>query len=304
MVKNVEFCTRKIGHLHKGMIKRISLKPIHMRNKSNLLVTFLISVVFTLGSCKKEKSALLADHLLEIKEKKELEAKATQTLVNNTVNSDNKALENKVTTKSYYKKEDNYVIDYRYPVLDTKQNPAFKVFNDFITDQYLDYKLSVKDIINKQKLSCQIGYDKTERFKRLVDYKVYANNPKVLSVLLYKANHYTKENQYSYLFKTLNFDPAKGAFISFESMFRVGAEKEVFKLVSKALKEKIENDDHYQQCQELKYDTFLTYKDNFVIDKSTIKFYFDDCVICPVYSGNYFVEIPRSSILDVLNTGF
>ncbi len=269
-----------------------------MKNKLNYLLSIFLLMILTLGSCKKEKSALLADHLLDIQQKELSETNSKSEYSNDFINVDEKILENKITTKSFYKNEDSYIIDYRYPVLDVKQNRSFKKFNDFITNQYLDYSISVKDIINKQKLSCQIGYDQTERLKRLINYKIYTNNSKVLSILLYKANHYVNENQYSYLFKTLNFDTSKGDFIFFNTLFREGTEREIFELVRKALKEKIQTDQNFEQCSELTYDTFLAYKDNFVIDKNTIKFYFDDCVICPVYSGNYFVEISRSDILD------
>ena len=58
--------------------------------------------------------------------------------------------------------------------------------------------------------------------------------------------------------------------------------------------------DLYYDCWEITADDFFEYKNNFVINDTYIEYYFDDCVICPSYTGSYSIKIPLERLLPVL----
>ena len=45
---------------------------------------------------------------------------------------------------------------------------------------------------------------------------------------------------------------------------------------------------------------FFDYRNNFVLDDASVEFFFDDCVICPSYTGTYSIEIPIELLMPVL----
>ncbi|WP_299554520.1 RsiV family protein [Seonamhaeicola sp.] len=262
-----------------------------MKKKSSLLLPILgtLLVFMLMSSETKPNEDLTGQNTTSIYEEN-----------NKTMAVDKENTSRFIQTKLFQKEEGNYEIFYRYPFLDPKFNPSFKVFNDFIRNEYLDLDNSVRNILNETELPCHVGYDKLERMKRVVDYKIYTIDDHMLSILMYKANHYTDKKQNSYLFKTLNFDMEKGQFLSYDSVFKPGSEWSVLKQLNRLLEKKVNAEPKYEECSQLTPSTFEAYKNNFVIDKTSIKFYFDDCVICPVYSGNYFIEIPKSQVSEWL----
>ena len=240
-----------------------------MRKKAFFIVSMIILVVL-LGSYKKEKSVLLADSI-----DNRYDNQAIHTTVNlESFIEDNKTNIDRIKTKSFYKKEDDYVIDYKYPYLDTSFNSSFKVFNDFLSKKYLSEDISVRGTLNEHQLECNVGYHSSERHKRLIDYKVYSNED-IISILIYKGNHY-KNDQYSYMFQTLNFDTIHGKFISYKDIFRDNSKLDVLKVINHTLKGQINSESAYEECWELTVDTFSKYKNNFVMNNEAIKFYFDD----------------------------
>lgn len=275
----------------------------HFRNfyKSYIMTTrsyFTLSLSFVLllfvGSCKKEKANLIGDNIPSIQKNEQIN---TAGFFGNLEDS-RKTIEEIITTKSFYKKEKNYIIDYKYPHLDVSSNPSFKNFNDFISNNYLSTDVSVKNTLNEIKLKCDLGYNSSERHKRLLNYKIYSQE-NIFSILLYKANHYINDNQSSYMFKALNFDPKKAEFITYNNIFKDGSEIDMLNVVNETLTDYKKSEPQYEECWQLDLDTFQQYKNNFVINHNTVKFYFDDCIICPIYSGSYAVEIPRSKISNL-----
>ncbi|WP_369073176.1 RsiV family protein [Aquimarina agarivorans] len=49
-------------------------------------------------------------------------------------------------------------------------------------------------------------------------------------------------------------------------------------------------------CWSLSEDNFIKNKDNFTISDSAVKFYFNECTICPQFTGEYAIEIPLAEI--------
>jgi hypothetical protein len=72
------------------------------------------------------------------------------------------------------------------------------------------------------------------------------------------------------------------------------------KIINEVLTEKMYAGDIYYDCWEISFDDFFESKGNFVVDKRKVEYYFDDCVICPSYTGTFSVEIPLERLLPVL----
>ena len=56
----------------------------------------------------------------------------------------------------------------------------------------------------------------------------------------------------------------------------------------------------YYDCWAISADDFFDAKNNFVINDDVVEFYFDDCVICPSYTGTYSIQIPMEMLMPVL----
>src|SRR5690606_20956977 len=147
-------------------------------------------------------------------------------------------MENLLISKSFLKKGDWYTIDFKYPYLNDKIRPQFENFNQYINTNYVDVKNIEKQILEEKRLCDSLGIPKQNE-KRLIDYKIYNLNDRVISVLFYKENHYTGAVHASYTFETLNFDLEKAAFMQYEDFFNNGSEEELREILNDLLKQKI-----------------------------------------------------------------
>ena len=86
----------------------------------------------------------------------------------------------------------------------------------------------------------------------------------------------------------------------FQDFFRNESEEALFLIINTTISNAIREGELYYDCWELSEGDFKAYKNNFVINKEAIEFYFDDCVICPSYTGTYSVQIPISAIHHLL----
>ncbi len=279
-----------------------------------LLHTIFILITLSIVSCKKEKSAFF-NHTNQNKEEvqdvkslnnsqdaPEINRQSIKTKLLLLEVDDKKNLSNIVETKSFFREQDNYILDYKYPFLDEDIQPSFKFFNDFIRNQYINKEISVKSTLNNQNLYCDFDKSNPKRYKRMIDYKIYSTKDNLLSVLLYKANHYKDQNHLSYMFKGLTFDINKGEFLSFDSIFKGKTQEIILSKLNIELSQKIKTEPYYQECWKLTDEIFDAYKDNFVIDNDQIKFYFDDCMICPTYAGRYSIKIPLNEISHFMSS--
>ncbi|WP_109299418.1 RsiV family protein [Aquimarina sp. AU474] len=209
-------------------------------------------------------------------------------------------LQELVVTKSFFKEEDQYLLDYRYPYLNEKIDPGYQVFNNFIQENYLDIKKTENEILEDKELLCDTLKIHRFRDKRIIDYKVYNTSTKMLSTLLYKENYYSGMRYSTYLFDCVNFDLEKHSFVYFNDFFVSNAEEEIYQTINSIISENITSGEFYLDCWELSRGDFKAYKNNFVVNDSIIEFYFDDCVICPSYTGTYSVEIPIKKIMHLI----
>ena len=208
-------------------------------------------------------------------------------------------LENLLISKSYLKESDWYTLDFKYPYLNEKIKPQFENFNEYISKYYLDAKGVEKQILEEKRLCDSLGIPKQNELRK-VDYKIYNLNDRLISVLFYKENHYTGAAHAAYTFETMNFDLERAVFMNYEDFFNNGSEEELREILNTLLKEKINSGEMYYDCWAISADDFFNAKNNFVINDDVVEFYFDDCVICPSYTGTYSIQIPLEMLMPVL----
>lgn len=272
-----------------------------------------IILLFSIISCKNNKNDTkesLSDPIQEksadsIKYKEsDLDLERQQTLIIKRQDlldkkDSKKELENLIISNSYFKEEDWYVMDFNYPLLNVKVDTRYANFNDYITKKYLDAENVERQMREEKRLCDSLGMP-PQNEKRLVDYKVHSLNDRIISVLFYKENHYYGAINSAYTFETLNFDLESAKFMTYEDFFNDGSEEELHDILNSILSEKIQSGEMYYDCWEISFDDFFENKNNFVLDDNSVEYYFDDCIICPSYTGTYYIKIPLSFLQPVL----
>jgi len=209
-------------------------------------------------------------------------------------------LQELIISERFFKDEDLYTIDFKYPVLNEELKASYANFNEYIHDTYLDIAGVEAQILEDKELLCDTLRINKYREKRYVDYKIYNVNEKLVSVLFYKENFYSGTLHPSFTFDCLNFDLDRAVFMNYEDFFIEGSEEQLRTIVNELLDKKIQSGEMYYDCWEISEEDFFEYKDNFVVDDQRVEYYFDDCVICPTYTGNFSISIPLSELMPVL----
>lgn len=211
-----------------------------------------------------------------------------------------KQLEKLLVDKDFFKETDFYVLDFNYPYLNQNLRPTYINFNEFISSKYLNVKEVEAQILEDKELLCDTLRIHQTREKRIVNYKIYNVNEQLVSVLFYKENYYSGAMHPSFTFDCLNFDLERGVFMNYEDFFSQGSEEELRKIINETIFEKIKTGELFYDCWEITQDDFFRYKNNFVVDDKSVEFYFEDCVICPAYTGEYSIVVPLEKLLPVL----
>lgn len=205
-----------------------------------------------------------------------------------------------IQDKNLFKESDFFVLDFNYPVLNENYSAKHKNFNDYIAEHFVNVAEIEAQILEDKELLCDtLRYHQT-REKRLINYKVYEVNDKLLSVLFYKENHYSGAIHPAYTFDCLNYDLDRGVFMNFDDFFVTGSEAELRDILNEVITSRIQRGDLYYDCWEITPEDFQRYKNNFVVDDASVAYYFEDCVVCPSYTGEYSVDIPLEKLLPVL----
>jgi hypothetical protein len=208
-------------------------------------------------------------------------------------------LTNVVIDKKYVINTKDYKLNFNFPLLNESLKPRNRNFNDFINNYYVNIKKTISDI-KESKMLCDSIEAKNFREERFIDYKIYNVNDQLVSVLFYKENFYSGTMHSSYSFDCFNFNLNKGVFMQFEDFFIQGSEDELLDIINKKITTKIRKGDMYYDCWQVDSTDFFTSKNNFVINDTYLEFYFDDCVMCPSYTGTYSIELPLTDLLSVL----
>ena len=205
-----------------------------------------------------------------------------------------------IIEKKYIKEEDLFTIDFRYPQLNESLKPSYVNFNEYINDYYVDITGTEAGILEAKELLCDTIPMNRFQEKRFIDYKMYILNEKLVSILFYKENFYSGTLHPTYSFDCMNFDLTRSVFMNYEDFFIEGSEEETRAILNAVITSKIREGEMYYDCWEISEDDFFEYKDNFVLDDYSIEYYFDDCVVCPSYTGSYSVRVPLEDLLPVL----
>ncbi len=216
------------------------------------------------------------------------------------IEDDTPSLQDAVQSKKIFKEADEYVLDYTYPYLNEKVDARYKNFNDYMTESYLNIERTVNEILEDKELLCDTLRIQRFRDKRIIDFKLHSTHNNLISILLYKENYYSGMLHSTYMFDCLNYDVKKQDFISYNDFFLEGSEKMVFNIINQKIYDDIHSGKMYYDCWEISDSDFRAYKNNFVVNGDNIEFYFDDCVICPSYTGQYSVEIPILEIMHLI----
>ncbi|MBZ0327973.1 MAG: RsiV family protein [Altibacter sp.] len=244
-----------------------------------------------------EDSLVVSDHDIDLRKQQTIQIKREELIKKE---DERVQLEDLVLSKTFFKEEDLYVLDFKYPHLNEALKPSYRNFNEYVQKYYIDIKGVEAQILEDKELYCDTLRTNRYREKRLVDYKIYNINEKLISVLFYKENYYSGAMHPSYTFDCLNFDLNRAVFMNYEDFFNDGSEEELRVILNELLQEKIASGEFFYDCWQISEEDFFEYKNNFVVDETFVEFYFDDCVICPSYTGTYSIKIPLVRLLPVL----
>ncbi|MBR9846076.1 MAG: DUF3298 domain-containing protein [Algicola sp.] len=225
---------------------------------------------------------------IELKQKKLIDKK-----------DDREEFQSLIIDKKYVVNKKDYTINFNYPLLNTTYKPTHSNFNDFINEYYVNVSKTESDILESKQLCDSIAAE-TFREERYIDYKIYMVNDQLISVLFYKENFYSGAMHPSYSFDGFNFDLNRGVFMTYEDFFTEGSEDELLVIMNEMISKKRDTGDLYYDCWELSSDDLFNGKNNFVLNDTYIEFYFDDCVMCPSYTGTYSIEIELEELLPIL----
>ena len=208
-------------------------------------------------------------------------------------------LQKLIIDKQYVIEREDYIINFNYPLINESFRPTHQNFNDFILNTYVNISKTESDIL-QSKLLCDSISAINFREERFIDYKIYNVNDQLLSILFYKENFYSGAMHPSYSFDCFNFDLNSGVFMTYEDVFIQGSEDELLLIINEKLNKKIEEGNLYYDCWELSSDDLFNHKNNFVLNDDNVAFYFDDCIICPSYTGTYAIELLVEEVLPIL----
>lgn len=241
--------------------------------------------------------AFLDEEILELTTEKIKPLKRQKLL---TAYDDKAQLSTLVIAKQFYKEEDLYILDYKYPFLNENLNEGYASFNNFLTENYLNIEATENEILEDKFIYCDsLGMGRCMD-KRVIDYKIYSVNEELISILLYKENYYSGMKHSTYMFECLNYDLTNYSFKHFQDFFASGSETKIFETINTIIKEQINSGELYLDCWELSPGDFQAFKNNFVINDDYVEYYFDDCIICPSYTGTYSIKIPIKELTHLI----
>ncbi len=208
-------------------------------------------------------------------------------------------LQKLIIDKRYVIEKEDYTINFNFPLLNESYKPTNANFNEFINEYYANVTKTENEII-EAKLLCDSLEAENFREERFIDYKIYNVDDKLVSILFYKENFYSGAMHPSFSFDCFNFDLNRGVFMTYNDFFTDGSEDELLVIINEKINEKIQKGGLYYDCWELSTTDFLESKNNFVLNETNVEFYFDDCVMCPSYTGTYSIELQLVDVLSVL----
>lgn len=206
-----------------------------------------------------------------------------------------------IIEKHLAKINSRYELDFTYPYLNEEINHSYGGFNEFIFNNYVNVKRISNQIIKDSELPYEtLRSNKKLPEKRIVNYSIYNAKDDLLSLVMYKENYYSGAVSSTYSFVGLNFNLEQSCFLDYDDFFVRNSEEEMLKKINEVISRKIKEGIMYYDCWEVSDYDFQRYKNNFVINDNSVEYFFDDCIICPAYTGIYSVEIPTWELKEIL----
>lgn len=203
-----------------------------------------------------------------------------------------------IQSKTIYKEGDFYELDFTYPYLEGENN---WIFNNYITENQLNLDAIVNQILDDKEIQCTTSKYYCGKDKKKLKFNVHLLTDRLLSVILYQENHYYGTAHSTYKFECLNFLLNQNTFLKFNDVFKENSEDFIRHKLNNIITNNINDGIMHQECWTVSKADFSTYKDNFVMNENAITYYFDDCIMCPAYTGSFSVEIPIEDIIFQLN---
>lgn len=247
------------------------------------------------NSIKKTSEEKIEDIDLDVQKEKKLSIELKQDKFIKK-DDDKDELKDLITEKRVFKKDEKYVLDFKYPLLNEDLKRSNAIFNEYINDYYVNISGTINEILDDNEIVCDTIKGFCLREKRQISYKIFNLKDELLSVLFYKENFYSGSLHPTYTFDCMNFDLNRGVFMKYEDFFIRGTEDDFITILNKNIKAKVVDGNMYYDCWEVSEDDFMKYKNNFVINDDVIEYYFDDCIMCPSYTGSYSVKLSINEI--------
>lgn len=203
-----------------------------------------------------------------------------------------------VLEKHVLEENEKTILDFHYPVLNEAVSGNYSNFNSYIKKELVKKTISL--MRENEEFIPLCDSIETRKQKSKINYAIKENR-KVLSTVFVIENFYSESMHSNVSFKTVNYDFDKTKIIHFENYFKPKSEQAVLAHLNKLITTNINSGEMYYDCWEISEGDFETYSDNFTIDGDKIRFYFDDCIVCPSYTGTYYIETTKEQLSEYIS---
>jgi hypothetical protein len=202
-----------------------------------------------------------------------------------------------VLEKHIFEDNEKTVLDFHYPILNEEISGNYSNFNRYIKNELVEKTISL--MRENEEFIPLCDSIETRKQKSKINYSIKENS-KVLSTVFVIENFYSESMHSNVSFKTVNYDFDRTKIIHFKDYFKPHSEQAVLIHLNKIITSNINSGEMYYDCWEISEGDFETDRNNFSVDGSQIRFYFDDCVVCPSYTGTYYIETTKEQLREYI----
>lgn len=202
-----------------------------------------------------------------------------------------------VLEKHVLEENEKTILDFHYPVLNEEVSGNYSNFNRYIKNELVEKTISL--MRENEEFIPLCDSIETHKQKSKINYAIKENR-KVLSTVFVIENFYSESMHSNVSFKTVNYDFDRTKIIHFKDYFKLNSEQAVLIHLNKIITSNINSGEMYYDCWEISEGDFETFRNNFTIEGDQIRFYFDDCVVCPSYTGTYYIETTKEQLREYI----
>lgn len=202
-----------------------------------------------------------------------------------------------VLNKHIFQENEKTVLDFNYPILNEEVSSNYSNFNTYIKKELVEKTIALME--ENEEFIPLCDSIETRKQKSKINYAIKENR-KVLSTVFVIENFYSESMHSNVSFKTVNYDYDRTKIINFKDYFKQNSEQAVLIHLNKIIASNINSGEMYYDCWEISEGDFETYRNNFSIEGTKIRFYFDDCVVCPSYTGTYYIETSKEQLREYI----